>query len=177
MIPATQVAPRLSDAEILSQVQRITQNGVFIASPRLCRFLAWAVQETLRNGGENIKQYIVGREVFDRNHDFDPRVDSIVRTEAQRLRRKLREYYDSEGRSDPVQISFVPGSYVAHFETRSEFRESQPKQAVAVLPFENLTANTDLEFFCRGMTESIQEHLANAPDLKVISSVSALLRR
>ncbi len=173
MTTETEGGRKLSDSEILSQVERITKSGVFIGSPRLCRFLAWTVQETLQNGGENIKQYVVGREVFDRNEDFDPRVDSIVRTEAQRLRRKLREYYDSAGRSDPVEISFVPGSYVARFKTCGEAQPPHLKQAIAVLPFENLTTNPDLEFFCRGMTESIQERLASLPGLTVISVISA----
>lgn len=173
MATETEKSRELSNSEILAQVQRITKSGIFIGSPRLCRFLTWAVHETLQNGGENIKQYVVGREVFDRKDDFDPRVDSIVRTEAQRLRRKLREYYASDGRSDPVQISFVPGSYVAQFKTSDIDRKSHRKRAIAVLPFENLTTNPDLEFFCRGMTESIQERLASSPGLTVISAISA----
>ncbi len=123
--------------------------------------------------GENIKQYVIGREVFDRREDFDPRADSIVRTEARRLRRKLREYYESEGRSDAIQISFKPGSYIAHFQACDRARKPQEKQAIAVLLFENLTANPELGSFSRGMTESIQARLASSPGLKVISTVSA----
>ncbi|MFL6447834.1 MAG: tetratricopeptide repeat protein [Bryobacteraceae bacterium] len=165
--------PPFSEAVILDQTQRITKSKLFAGSPRLCRFLNWTVEQTLKNGGEDIKQYVVAREVFERGVDFDPRIDSIVRTEAQRLRRKLGEYYEDGGRSDPVQIYFEPGRYVARFRSRSGPRESNSKQAVAVLPFENLTGNADLTFFCRGMTESIQQRLATVPGLKVISSSSS----
>ncbi|MBV9503122.1 MAG: tetratricopeptide repeat protein [Acidobacteriaceae bacterium] len=173
MIADQQRAANISESEILAHVERITKSRIFAGSPRLCRFLTWTVQETMRSGGENIKQYVIGREVFDRREEFDPRADSIVRTEARRLRRKLREYYELEGRSDAVQISFKPGSYVAHFKTRDEGPKLQQKQAIAVLPFENLTASPDLEYFCRGMTESIQARLASSAGLKVISSLSA----
>ncbi len=164
-----------SESDILVQLQRITDSKVFAGSPRLCRFLVWTVKQTLHDGGEGIKQYAVGREVFDRKDDFDPRVDSIVRTEAQRLRRKLREYYESSGSSDPVVISFGSGSYVARFKKFDPPQTigERPRQAVAVLPFENLTANPELDFFCRGMTEGVQERLASARKLKIISSDSA----
>ena len=52
----------------------------------------------------------MGREVFDRGADYDRGVDSIVRVEAQRLRRKLREYYQTHGRTDPILIAFQSGS-------------------------------------------------------------------
>ena len=116
---------------------------------------------------------------------FDPRIDSIVRTEAQRLRRKLSAYYESEGVSDPVLILFQPGSYAPVLRRRDRLntaeKNSGPKpvpirirhHAVAILPFLNLSADTDQEYFCRGIAESIQERLASSPNLKVISTFSA----
>jgi hypothetical protein len=53
--------------------------------------------------------------VFHRGEQYDPRADSIVRVEAQRLRRKLRGYYDSCGKNDPVIVEFHAGSYVPTF--------------------------------------------------------------
>ena len=54
-------------------------------------------------------------EVFDRPSSFDPRTDTIVRVEARRLRSKLKEYYEGEGRGDSVRIDFPKGSYVPTF--------------------------------------------------------------
>ncbi len=182
MIAEPEQGRKLSDSEILSYAQRIAKSRAFIGSPRLCRFLTWTVQQTLENGGGDIKQYVIGQEVFDRGDKFDPRVDSIVRTEAQRLRRKLREYYASEGRSDDVQISFPPGSYVPLFSNRrtagatcgqSTAAHSNDRPALAVLQFENLTGNPDLDYFCRGVTESIQERLAGVRGLKVVATTSS----
>lgn len=174
-----------SEAEIRAQIERILNSKEFAGSERLCRFLTWVVEETLRGEMESIKQYVIGREVFDRGTDFDPRIDSIVRTEAQRLRRKLSEYYENEGAYDRILISFEPGSYAPAFRVRDAQKEaaksSGPKlvsmdmrrHAVAVLPFVNLSADPDQDYFCHGIADSIQERLASSPMMKVISTLSA----
>jgi hypothetical protein len=79
------------------------------------RFLSVAVERTLTGHPEKLKEYALGRDVFNRGEDYDPRADSIVRVEAQRLRRKLREYYESYGRDDIVIVEVPAGSYVPLF--------------------------------------------------------------
>jgi hypothetical protein len=39
--------------------------------------------------------------------------------EAHRLRKKLREFYETEGRGRPVRVSLPPGSYIPVFEHRN----------------------------------------------------------
>jgi hypothetical protein len=67
------------------------------------------------------REYSIGIEVYGRKPDFDPRVDAIVRVEASRLRGKLREYYDSAGRTDPIRIELPKGSYAPLFKRLEEF--------------------------------------------------------
>lgn len=174
-----------AQSEILEQTERILKSKTFTGSERLKRFLFWTVDRVLRGEAESIKQFTIGREVFDRGEEFDPRIDSIVRTEAQRLRRKLDEYYRTGGASDPVLISFESGTYAPVFCLRtannavhdgrsSEFvRTGARRPAIAVLPFSNLSADPKQEYFCRGIAESIQERLAKSSKLKVISPISA----
>jgi TolB-like protein len=50
----------------------------------------------------------------------------------------------------------------------------RPPGSVAVLPFVNLSANADSEFFTDGLTEEIITRLAAIPDLKVISRTSVM---
>lgn len=106
------------EAEVLQQVQRIIKSDGFRRSARMERFLTLAVERTLTGRPEELKEYALGRDVFNRGKDYDPREDSIVRVEAQRLRRKLREYYDSCGRDDLVIVEFHAGSYVPAFRYR-----------------------------------------------------------
>ena len=107
------------EAEVLQQVQRIIKSDGFRRSARMERFLTLAVERTLTGRPEELKEYVLGCDVFNRGKDYDPREDSIVRVEAQRLRRKLREYYDSSGRDDLVIVEFHAGSYVPVFRYRT----------------------------------------------------------
>jgi hypothetical protein len=106
------------DAEVRRQLQRIVESDVFRRSARMERFLSLAVERTLIGEPEKLKEYALGRDVFNRGEDYDPRTDSIVRVEAQRLRRKVRQYYESYGRDDRVIVEFHSGSYVPLFRYR-----------------------------------------------------------
>jgi adenylate cyclase len=102
-------------AEIHDQLERILVSKGFRSSVRLQRFLRLAVERTLAGETDQLKEYAVGRDVFDRGANYDPRVDSIVRVEARRLRNKLHEYYRTGGAAEPVVIEFPHGSYVPKF--------------------------------------------------------------
>ncbi len=97
---------------------RILKSGPFLHAPRRQRFLEYIVNETLAGRGERLKGYSIAQEVFDRSDAFDPNVDPIVRVEAARVRDKLREYYEADGRSDPIRIDLPKGSYTPHIEFR-----------------------------------------------------------
>ncbi len=103
---------------VREQLARILSSGPFQQSRRRQRFLKYLVNETLAGRGERLKGYNLALEVFDRPQSFDPVVDPIVRIEAARLREKLREYYDADGRRDPIRIELPKGSYTPHIEFR-----------------------------------------------------------
>ncbi len=87
----------------------------FADSPQLSRFLRHVVEQTLGGNGAAIKEYSLGLEVFNRAASFDPKSDSIVRSEARRLRTKLAEYYHDEGAHDPLRIDVPKGGYLPVF--------------------------------------------------------------
>lgn len=115
------------DAEaVRAQLERILVSPGFANAGRLSRFLRFVVERTLDGEGDQLKEYRLGTEVFDRPSDYDPRLDSIVRVEARRLRSKLAEYYEGPGRADPVAIRVDKGSYTAAFETTPESTAAAP---------------------------------------------------
>jgi len=120
----------VSEGEIREQVQRIIASEFFRRSARMERFLSLAVDRALLGQPERLKEYALGRDVFNRGEDYDPRADAIVRVEAQRLRRKLREYYDSHGKHDQVLVEFHTGSYVPLF----RYREREPTSTPGGIP-------------------------------------------
>jgi adenylate cyclase len=188
-LAATQVAadrpPQPSEKQIRAQLESILKSKVFVQSERLCRFLRVTVERTLAGEADQIKEYMLGRDVFDRDHTYDPRVDSIVRVEARRLRVKLRQYYQELGASDPVLINFRKGSYVPVFRflkpanhlpaataPAEEERPALNARTVAVLPFLNLSPDPDQDFFCDGITEEILNALTTVPELSVVARTS-----
>ena len=51
-----------------------------------------------------LKETLIAVELFGRKPDYDPKLDSTVRTEAMRLRARLK-YYTDEGSRDPVVLN------------------------------------------------------------------------
>ncbi|HMK40064.1 MAG TPA: hypothetical protein VK451_00750 [Methyloceanibacter sp.] len=103
---------------IRRQMDRIIHSGPFHQSQRRQRFLEYLVNETLAGRGGRLKGYNIALEVFERPETFDPIVHPLVRIEAARLREKLREYYDADGKGDPIRIDLPKGSYTPHIEFR-----------------------------------------------------------
>src|SRR5579862_5045699 len=105
-----------SDEQVRAALDRVLAAPEFVNAARLSRFLRFAVEKALAGGSSELKEYLLGAEVFDRGPDFDPRLDPIVRVEAGRLRGKLQEYYEGGGQNEPVRIVFRKGSYAPTFE-------------------------------------------------------------
>ncbi|MGH9657081.1 MAG: hypothetical protein ACRD96_00975, partial [Bryobacteraceae bacterium] len=99
-------------AAVRAELEAILASSGFAGAGRLSRFLRFAVEKTLAGEGADLKEYLIGLEVYGRKENFDPREDSIVRVEASRLRAKLGEYYDAAGRGAVVRIRLHKGGYL-----------------------------------------------------------------
>jgi TolB-like protein len=109
----------VSAEAVRAELDRLLASRGFANAGRLSRLLRHVVERTLSGEADQLKEYSVGMEVFDRDEQYDPRVDSIVRVEAGRLRSRLEEYYGADGVGDTVRISLPRGAYVAQFEDRA----------------------------------------------------------
>jgi TolB-like protein len=116
--------------EIRAQLERMVASEGFANADRMSGFLRYVVERALAGESDRVKEYVIGVEVFGRDERYDPRLDSIVRVEARRLRTKLDEYYAREGADDEVIIKMRRGSYAPYFERRSGATEAagQPGQ-------------------------------------------------
>jgi TolB-like protein len=117
--------------EIQQQLRRLLSSATFSSANRLSRFLQFVVDKALAGESDRLKEYVIGIEVFDRDSQYDPRVDSIVRVEAGRLRTKIQEYYASYGREDIVLIRLPKGGYSPEFVSRgsAELQSLQDRTA------------------------------------------------
>lgn len=117
-----------SAAEIRAELERVLASRCFQQAGRASHFLRFVVEQTVAGGSQRLKGYTIGVEVFGRPPDFDAQSDALVRVEAGRLRRRLVEYYASEGAADPVRIDLPRGSYAV------ECHFLQPAAEVAPAP-------------------------------------------
>lgn len=94
---------------------------------KLVELLDFIVETTLSNADrQHLKETAIGVSFFGRAPDYDPKADTIVRSQAWRLRAKLNKYYASEGSEEPIVISIPKGQYAALFSFRSEAQSSGP---------------------------------------------------
>lgn len=101
------------------QVRRILRSVAFRNAATLQQLLQFLTARALEGGStESLKEYIIGVEAFGRPQDFDPKTDTIVRVQIHRLRQKLREYYDSDGKRDPIVVAIPKGHYLPSFEIK-----------------------------------------------------------
>ena len=110
------------DAQLVRlQLERALASSSFVRSERMSRLLRFVVERHLDGRDDALKESVIALEVFG-NRDYDPKQDSIVRTEAARLRARLAEYYLREGGHDQVIIELPKGGYIPVFRQPNELR-------------------------------------------------------
>ncbi|MEO8373198.1 MAG: DNA-binding protein [Candidatus Solibacter sp.] len=100
------------------QLERVLASSGFLRNERMSRFLRFLVERYLEGSHNQLKESVIAVEVFGRKPDHDPARDSIVRTEAGRLRSRLAEYYVAEGKDDQITIELPKGGYTPTFHSR-----------------------------------------------------------
>lgn len=176
-----------SEQQIRAELERILRSSPFVNSERLARFLRFTVDAAISGHGDSLKEYLIGVEVYDRKPPYHPSQDSIVRTEARRLRSKLKEYYEREGKDDPVFIYFRPGSYLPVFRrnessaevfwpatspSNQDFLIDSAGVPVAVLHFLDLSGGRLSRLCAQGLTDEIVHVLAATDGIRVVASAS-----
>ena len=168
-------------ARVLAQLERILCSEAFDASARNRAFLRYVVNETLAGRADHIKGYTVAQEVFQRDADFDPQLDPVVRIEASRLRRSLERYYLTAGRHDRLFIDLPKGGYVPKFESRGrgdadsawrDAAEPAPHPIMVVRPFETLGAAPEAKQVAPGLADELIGHLAQYDGVTVVAELS-----
>ncbi len=109
-------------------LEKVLASPHFSNSRRLSEFLRFIASKALEGETARVNEYLIAIEIYGRDLDFDPHIDPIIRVEADRLRAKLRAYYEAEGHRDTVRIRLPLDSYLPVFEA-----SPQAAQAVSVV--------------------------------------------
>lgn len=110
------VMDRVDQDRVRDAIERIVRCPPFSGSPRLCEFLSYIVDHSLRGDLSELKEVCIGTAVFGKPSSYDPKIEPIVRVEARRLRARLEDYYAQYGQSDPIRIRLPKGGYQVLFE-------------------------------------------------------------
>ena len=106
-------------AQFQAEIEKLVASQVLHGSESLCKLLRYLGKQALEHPGTPVKEYQIATEVFGRQADFDPQLDSMVRVQAGRLRTKLAEYYNNEGATDRLVVELPKGSYAVAFHERA----------------------------------------------------------
>jgi hypothetical protein len=164
--------------EVRAELGRILSSRFFVKSERLSCFLSTAVSYLLDGRADEFKEYTVGTEVYKRPVTYNPTEDSIVRTEARRLRCKLREYYESSAACSSIIIGMEAGSYVPSIQARaSSVTLPSPDTgspqfsgnnavALGILPFGTTPEHQSYRFACELEAELTHE-FSQLPGMRI----------
>jgi hypothetical protein len=101
--------------QIRAELAAILDSSVFRTSKRCHDFLQYVVTQRLRGDLQNLRERSLAVEVFGRRTDASLGDDSIVRVGAREVRKRLAQYYMTEGAHDTMRIELPAGSYVPVF--------------------------------------------------------------
>ena len=125
MATTIQRVPRAADLrpsllkERRALLQRVLWSHQIEKSGRIRDFLAFVCEQALQDPGVEIHEQEIGSKVFSRDADYDTTIDNIVRVTASQARKKLDQYFASDGISEPVILEIPKGQYTPIFRERA----------------------------------------------------------
>ena len=122
-----QIDRELPDDQCRELVRRIAASTEFQRATKQREFLLYVVDHKLAGRPENVTEALIGHRVYGRPATYDSGNDSIVRTEARTLRKRLQRYFDTEGQAEPVVMDIPRGGYLPVFRPRVESSPPRPR--------------------------------------------------
>jgi hypothetical protein len=113
-----------------AELEAVLHSEFFVRAPMLAHLLSYLCEKLFAGEAGQIKEYSVGLEVFHRGSSFDQDADSIVRVEANRLRKRLADYYAGAGAGNRLHITIPLGQYVPEFKVVA-LRQGEVEPAAA----------------------------------------------
>jgi hypothetical protein len=159
---------------ILQHLNQILESRSFRNSHRSQEFLRYVVVQTLMGHGDQLKERILGIELFNRDADYDTNTDAIVRVTAADVRKRLLDYYTREG-SATMQISLPAGTYLPAFRGQEQAQNASSSTALQLDQPAGESAINGRETTAQGQAASLLKSLPRAIGSKRLRVTLALL--
>jgi beta-glucanase (GH16 family) len=112
------------------ELARLLERPEIARSANLVRPLTFICARYFEGRSEEIRESVIAVEALGRRREgFDSQSDPIVRVTARTLRKRLEEFYRTEGRAHPVQLVLPTGQYVPRF-LHSDGSATAPRERV-----------------------------------------------
>jgi hypothetical protein len=102
----------IPDSQVLEQLARLLASTQLRKSKRHHRLLSFLISASLRGENAEIKERILGAEVFGRPMDYDVSNDTIVRGAVADLRKRLALYYAEPNHVRELHFEIPVGAYI-----------------------------------------------------------------
>jgi hypothetical protein len=102
-------------AAVQQQLDRLLATPLFNSSKRYPSFLKFVVSRSLAGQTDQLKERILGIEIFSRPADYDTHSDPIVRVTAAEIRKRIEQYYQDPKHSQEIRLFLPAGSYAPQF--------------------------------------------------------------
>jgi hypothetical protein len=122
----TEVDPALRADARWQLIERIVASPPFQKSARLRDLLSFLAERTLQGQAQELSEHRIGSAIFGKAQDYSVVEDSSVRVHVRQLRLKLHEYFDGEGRGEPVVVEIPKGAYITLFRAVEQTAHAQP---------------------------------------------------
>jgi len=116
------------------ELETVLDSGIFAPSSNAAKLVRYVCERHFNHTADSITEHDVAIQALGRRPDFDPQRDSIVRVEAHRVRKRLQEYYESEGTAHPVKIVLSRGQYAPRFTYADTEELSEPPTSLEAEP-------------------------------------------
>src|ERR1700736_4994102 len=100
---------------IRNELESVIASDAFTGSKRCQDFLRLVVDHVLAGDLDELRERMIGVEMFHRAADYDTSNDAVVRVRATEVRKRLAQYYRENKVAPVIRIDLLPGSYVPEF--------------------------------------------------------------
>jgi hypothetical protein len=100
---------------VQQQLEKLLSTPLFNSSKRYPSFLRFVVTRVLEGQTDQLKERILGVEIFGRAADYDTNTDPIVRVTAAEIRKRIEQYYQDPKHGQEIRLFLPSGSYAPHF--------------------------------------------------------------
>nr|MDA3851979.1 hypothetical protein [Spirochaetaceae bacterium] len=150
------------------ELQRILDSPIFLRTTHSGNILRYLLNIYLRNPSMDVKEYTLGVDVLGKDNDYDPQTETSVRVEMNRLRSRLKKYYQNASENCSLFFDIPRGKYrLCIIENSPESRISpelssleinrEPiKMGILFNRIQETHSSENWDYFCYNLVETLR---------------------